>query len=79
MVTLCCSEETHPAKLRSLLGEVMTGFMRAEVLGEASSDAAFAAPSSCHYRQWQLVAICLLGSSLLQTPVNSGHAGSSHS
>lgn len=37
MVTLCCSEEAHPAKLRSLLGQVMTDFMRAAVLAEASS------------------------------------------
>lgn len=83
MVTLCCSEEAHPAKLRSLLGEVITDFMRAAVLGETSKK------ETQHLQHhllavtslWPLVAVHLLGSSLLVLGVagNSGHVGSSSS
>lgn len=68
MVTLCCSEEAHPAKLRSLLGEVVTDFTRAALVGEASNSAAFTAPSPCRYKLEKLVAVHLLSSTLLVLP-----------
>lgn len=72
MVTLCCSEEAHPAKLRSLLGEAMTDFMRAAVLGEASNKEM--QHLSIFFLLLQAVAACgysFLSSSLCSRPLEA--------